>query len=199
VVVSSLRVTIPVARRLSRRRRTRQRPCILLQRKPSGFSRSVRLKATPYLPPLCVPHHDKHHSRITVLYERLRYRTLGIPARDTIHYHKVGNARVAGKHNATGPQAGGRLLRWRPNGGISKGRRPSRAEWCAGLGPPPAGVSPVFRAALVQTRKRRPFGRVIPHPGRRPSPCYPRSRRRAGLQLPLQAQARRRRDHDRNS
>jgi hypothetical protein len=126
VVVSSLRVTIPVARRLSRRRRTRQRPCILLQRKPSGFSRSVRLKATPYLPPLCVPHHDKHHSRITVLYERLRYRTLGIPARDTIHYHKVGNARVAGKHKATGPQAGGRLLRWRPNGGISKGRRPSR-------------------------------------------------------------------------
>ena len=40
------------------------------------------------------------------------------------------------------------------------------------------------------------FGRAIPHPGRRPSPCYPRSRRRAGLQQLLQAQARRRRDRD---
>jgi hypothetical protein len=87
---------------------------------------------------------------------------------------------------------------WRPTAAVSKGLRPSRAEGCAGFGPPPAGVSPVFRATLVQTRKRRPFGRVIPHPGRRPSTCYPRSRRRAGLQQLLQAQARRREDRDRN-
>jgi hypothetical protein len=80
VVVSSLRVTIPVARRRTRRRRTRQKPC--------GFFRGGQTAA------------------------------------------------------------------------IANGLRPSRAEGCAGFGPPPAGVSPVFRAALVQTRLRRPFGRV---------------------------------------
>ena len=95
-------------------------------------------------------------------------------------------------YSLAGCLGGGRRPRFR-RGAAPRARKGARA-----FGPPPAGVSPVFRATLVQTRKRRPFGRVIPHPGRRPSPCYPRSRRRAGLQQLLQAQARRREDRDRN-
>jgi hypothetical protein len=67
------------------------------------------LKATPYLPPLCAPHHDKHCSRTTALYGLAYARMLGIPARDTINYREVSYARAAGKHKATGLQSGGRL------------------------------------------------------------------------------------------
>jgi hypothetical protein len=61
----------------------------------------------------------------------------------------------------------------------AQGLRPSRAEGIAGLkARSPARVSPTFRAP---DDIRACAGRVIPLPGRRPSPCYPRSRRRAGV------------------
>jgi hypothetical protein len=65
--------------------------------------------------------------------------------------------------------------------------RPSRAEGCAALAAGARGIPGLPPLTLREARPCGPpqKGRVIPLPGRRPSTCYPRSRRRAEVQQQL--------------
>jgi hypothetical protein len=90
-----------------------------------------------------------------------------------------GTSRITPSHAKTLTPLRGSFFVW-----IAMGRRPSRGEGCAGK--PALAGSPRSSAAACAplcrpARSSRPLRAGDPPPGHRPSPCYPRSRRRAGV------------------